>query len=88
MSLPSLRAHCDVTHRFDDAINTLRNCLKDDPNNVNAMRFLAITYGKLDRNASGADALLRRTPGTNRCLSRRLNARAGGDSLAITRAWV
>ncbi len=48
------------TGRYDEAISTLRNCLKEDPNNVNAMRFLAITYGKLDRNASDAEALLRR----------------------------
>ena len=46
--------------RTDDAIDTLKAVLKKDPNNVDAMVFLALAYRQLDNHMDDAEALLRR----------------------------
>ncbi len=46
--------------RLDEAIKILRTAIKKDPDNVDALRFLAVTYIKKDSNASDTEALLRR----------------------------
>ncbi len=46
--------------RHEAAAKTLRGVLKQHPNNVDAMRFLALNYMKWDRNLTDAEALLRR----------------------------
>ncbi len=46
--------------RMDEAIDVLRGALKKDPNNVDAMHVLAVTYIKMDKRRTDAEALLRR----------------------------
>ena len=46
--------------RLDDAVESLREVLRENPDNVDAMRFLALTYQKQDQNLGDAEALLRR----------------------------
>jgi tetratricopeptide (TPR) repeat protein len=46
--------------RFDEAQDTLKEALRNDPDNVDALRFLALTYLDQGRNSSDAEALLRR----------------------------
>ena len=46
--------------RLDQAVETLRAAIKKDPNNVDALRFLAVTYIKMETRHSDAEALLRR----------------------------
>ncbi len=46
--------------RETDAIECFRQALKDNPDNVDAMRFLAAVYLKQDRKLGDADALLQR----------------------------
>jgi tetratricopeptide (TPR) repeat protein len=46
--------------RLDQAEKVLRGALKKVPKNVDALRFLAITYIKMDKRHSDAEALLRR----------------------------
>jgi tetratricopeptide (TPR) repeat protein len=46
--------------RVDDAIKTLRDILRENPDNVDAMRFLAMAYQRKKTNQSDAEALLRR----------------------------
>jgi tetratricopeptide (TPR) repeat protein len=45
--------------RYEDAEAALRQALRKNPENVNAMRFLAMTYHRQDRNMDDAEALLR-----------------------------
>jgi len=46
--------------REEDAIISFRQTLKDNPDNVDAMRFLAAVYLKQDRKLGDAEALLQR----------------------------
>lgn len=46
--------------RSEEAISTLRNVLRKDPDNVDAMVFLAIAYRHENRNVDDSEALLRR----------------------------
>lgn len=46
--------------RTDDAVTTLRDVLRQDPNNVDAMVFLALAYLQKDQHIEDAEALLRR----------------------------
>ncbi|MEE4173515.1 MAG: sulfotransferase [Xanthomonadales bacterium] len=46
--------------RTDEAVDTLKAVLKKDPNNVDAMVFLALAYRQLDNHMDDAEALLRR----------------------------
>jgi tetratricopeptide (TPR) repeat protein len=46
--------------RLDQAVDVLRKTIKKDPNNVDALRFLAVTYIKLDIKHSDTEALFRR----------------------------
>ena len=45
--------------RTEEAINALRAILKSKPDDVNAMRYLALAYRKDDKNLQDAEALLR-----------------------------
>jgi tetratricopeptide (TPR) repeat protein len=47
--------------RTDEAIATLRDALREDPDNVDAMRVLATAYWLSRKNLPDAEALLRRT---------------------------
>ena len=46
--------------RLDEAAKSLRAVLREYPDNVDAMRFLALTYQKQEKNLGDAEALLRR----------------------------
>jgi len=46
--------------RTDEAIDFFRDALKDNPSDVNAMRFLASAYQQAKENIDDAEALLRR----------------------------
>lgn len=46
--------------RKDEAIETLRKALRENPDNVDAMRFLAQVYLREEKHQSDAEALLRR----------------------------
>jgi tetratricopeptide (TPR) repeat protein len=46
--------------RMDEAIKVLRKAIKKDPKNVDAMHVLAVTYIKMNRRRTDAEALLRR----------------------------
>ena len=46
--------------RLDDAVETLQGVLRKNPDNVDAMVFLANTYCKQERNIDDAEALMRR----------------------------
>ena len=46
--------------RFDDAVEVLREAIQADPNNVDAMRYLAGAYFSRKKNLEDAEALLRR----------------------------
>ncbi|MEM1411163.1 MAG: sulfotransferase [Pseudomonadota bacterium] len=46
--------------RTEEAVSTLREVLRKDPNNIDAMVFLAVAYQHLDQNLDDAEALLRR----------------------------
>lgn len=46
--------------REDEAIQCFRNALKDNPDNVDAMRFLAAVYLKQEKKLRDAEALLQR----------------------------
>ena len=50
--------------RTDEAINVFTAVLKKDPNNANAMRFLASAYREADKNLDDVEALLRRATQT------------------------
>ena len=50
--------------RTDEAIEVFSAALKDNPNDVNAMRFLASAYREADKNLDDAEALLRRATQT------------------------
>jgi tetratricopeptide (TPR) repeat protein len=45
--------------RYEEAETALRQALRKNPKNVNAMRFLAMTYHRQNKNMSDAEALLR-----------------------------
>ena len=46
--------------RLDEAVESLKAVLKEEPQNVDALRFLAVTYKKQDKRLGDAEALLRR----------------------------
>ena len=46
--------------RLDEAADVFRKVLKRSPDNVNAMRFLALTYWQSEKKLDDAEALLRR----------------------------
>jgi tetratricopeptide (TPR) repeat protein len=46
--------------RMDEAIKVLRKAITKDPKNVDAMHVLAVTYIKMNRRRTDAEALLRR----------------------------
>lgn len=46
--------------RSEDAIKAFRAVLKNNPNSVNAMRYLAVAYWQEDKKIEDAEALLRR----------------------------
>jgi len=46
--------------RLDEAVQTLRGVLRANPNNVDAMCFLALAYRKQEKHWEDAEALLRR----------------------------
>ena len=45
--------------RYEEAESALRQALRKNPENVNAMRFLAMTYHRQNKNMGDAEALLR-----------------------------
>lgn len=53
-----------TAERTDEAIEVFRAALKDNPNDVNAMRLLASAYRLADKNLDDAEALLRRATQT------------------------
>ena len=50
--------------RTEEAIEAFRTILRDSPNDVNAMRFLASAYRQAEKNIDDAEALLRRATQT------------------------
>ena len=46
--------------RLDEAVDALKSVLKSEPDNVDALRFLAATYKLQDKRLADAEALLRR----------------------------
>jgi tetratricopeptide (TPR) repeat protein len=56
----ALAANHLAAGRYDDAVDVLREAVQANPNNVNAMRYLAGAYFSKKKNLEDAEALLRR----------------------------